>query len=126
MPITVLLADDHNEVRAGVRRLLQKDPEIELIAEAENFVQMITRAQDLKPQVVLLDLHMPSRHQTVILDVNGALASIQAHILAISFSNDDEAQVLAASFGAHCLLDRTKLAEELIPAIRNLSADSGN
>lgn len=57
--IRVLLADDHNLVRAGIRALLQNDPDIEVVAEAENGRQVRALAETHKPDVVLMDIAMP-------------------------------------------------------------------
>ena len=58
MPITVLLTDDKEVVRHSVRLLLSSDPEIHIVGEAVNFQQTIQSAIDLKPQVLVMDLHM--------------------------------------------------------------------
>jgi two-component system nitrate/nitrite response regulator NarL len=58
-PITVLLVDDHTLFRSGVKSLLQRHPEFLVVGEAADGVEGIKRAQQLQPQVVLLDLNMP-------------------------------------------------------------------
>lgn len=58
-PIRVLLADDHNLVRAGMRALLQNVPEIEVVAEAENGRQVRALIKAHQPDVVLMDIAMP-------------------------------------------------------------------
>ncbi|MRV71838.1 response regulator [Duganella sp. FT92W] len=58
-PISVLLVDDHTLFRSGVRSLLQRHPEFSVVGEAADGVEGIKRAQQLQPQVVLLDLNMP-------------------------------------------------------------------
>ena len=57
--IRVLLAEDHETVRQGLRLLLDSRPEIEVVADAENGRQALERAKALKPDVVVLDLSMP-------------------------------------------------------------------
>ncbi|MBZ0274695.1 MAG: response regulator transcription factor [Anaerolineae bacterium] len=59
MPINVLVIDDHAVVRAGIRMLLESDPEIEIIGEGENGQEAIRLAQELKPDVILMDVTMP-------------------------------------------------------------------
>ena len=59
MLITVLLADDKEAVRNSIRMLLESDPEIRTVGEAANFQQTLRSATDLKPQIVVMDLHMP-------------------------------------------------------------------
>src|SRR5580692_13055440 len=60
--IKVLLADDSEIVRRGIRQLLAAETEIEIVGEAVNFAQTIRMTRDLNPQVVILDLHMPDEN----------------------------------------------------------------
>src|SRR5207237_4274111 len=55
----VLLADDHGMVRAGLRALLQSQPNVEVIAEAENGRAAVRLASELMPDVVIMDINMP-------------------------------------------------------------------
>jgi len=59
--IRVLICDDHTLVRAGLRRLLESFNDIEVVAEAANADEVVLRAQQLLPDIVLLDLSMPGR-----------------------------------------------------------------
>jgi DNA-binding NarL/FixJ family response regulator len=58
-PIRVLLADDHPVVRNGIRVLLEKAGDIEIVGEAHNGLEAIHFVETLLPQVVLMDLEMP-------------------------------------------------------------------
>jgi two-component system nitrate/nitrite response regulator NarL len=58
-PISVLLVDDHTLFRSGIRSLLQRHADFAVVGEAADGVEGIKRAQQLKPQVILLDLNMP-------------------------------------------------------------------
>lgn len=57
----VLICDDHTLVRAGVRRLLESFADIEVVAEASNADEVMARAQQTLPDIVLLDLSLPGR-----------------------------------------------------------------
>ena len=57
--ITVLLADDHSLVRRGFRRMLEDDPSIEVVGEASNGDEAISRAASLRPAVIGMDCAMP-------------------------------------------------------------------
>lgn len=59
--LRVLICDDHTLVRAGLRRLLDAFDGIEVVAEASNADEVVLRAQQLLPDIVLLDLSMPGR-----------------------------------------------------------------
>lgn len=117
-PIRVLLADDSDVMRRAIRLLLESHTEITLVGEALDFVQAIQMTNELKPQVILMDLHMPKGRY---LDVKSHLNLSTSQLLAISLSNDEEATILAQSFGATALLDKADLYNALVPAIMKLN-----
>lgn len=57
--IKVLIVDDHDLVRAGIIRLLEDIPDIKVVGECASGEEAITRCQNLQPNIVLMDLHMP-------------------------------------------------------------------
>src|SRR3546814_14042499 len=59
MAIRILLIDDHSLFRSGVRLLLQRQPDFEVVAEAADGVEGVKRAKEFQPDVLLLDLNMP-------------------------------------------------------------------
>jgi DNA-binding NarL/FixJ family response regulator len=123
MPIKVLLADDSEIVRRGMRQLLMAQPGIEIVAECSDFAQTIKMTRDLNPQLVILDLHMPDESNFPPQDVKSQL-NPDVRVLAISFANDEETKDLAESIGAAVLLDKIDLAHRLIPTIMQLSRDA--
>lgn len=58
-PVRVILADDHTLVRAGLRKLLESMPEVEVVGEAGDGQALLLLAEQLQPQVVLMDIAMP-------------------------------------------------------------------
>jgi DNA-binding NarL/FixJ family response regulator len=69
MSIKILLADDHRITRQGLRSLLEKEPDMEVIAEAEDGRTTVRLARELLPDVVVMDVTMP--------DLNGIEATRQ-------------------------------------------------
>jgi chemotaxis response regulator CheB len=124
MPIKVLLADDNEPVRNAIRRLLGSDPEIQLAAEATTFAETLRMAHELRPDVIVMDLHMGDEKTVKPPQVKASLTG--SKIIAISIWNDEQSKALAESFGALLLLDKIDLAGRLIPTIRQCVKDRGD
>jgi DNA-binding NarL/FixJ family response regulator len=116
MPITVVLADDSKIMLAAMRQLLAQESSIKILGEASSFAATIQLIGDLKPEVLILDLHLPEKRNFPPGLVKSQLTTVP-HTLAVSFSNDTEAKTLAQSYGAEALLDKMKLYNEMIPSI---------
>ena len=116
MPIKVLLADDSDIMREAVRKLLAEEPRIQIVGEVSTFDAVLQSVQDFKPDVLVLDLHMPQKRELPPQEVKARLNNVKFTV-AISFANDEEAKSLAASYGAAALLDKMSLYSQLLPAI---------
>ena len=57
--LRILLADDHKIVREGLRLLINSQPDMQVVGEAANGREVLVKARDLKPDVVVMDLSMP-------------------------------------------------------------------
>ena len=57
--IRIILADDHTLVRAGIKALLEKQPDIEVVAETSNGKEALRQIELLQPDIVLMDIAMP-------------------------------------------------------------------
>jgi DNA-binding NarL/FixJ family response regulator len=114
--IKVLVADDSDVMRTAIRRVLKEDNRIEIVGEASAFAQTMQMIRDCQPSVLLLDLHLPEQGDFTPAFVKSQLGCVP-HTLAISVSNNAEAQALAYSYGVEALLDKFNLYAELIPVI---------
>jgi len=119
MSIKVLLGDDHRIMRQGLRALLEKEPDIEVIGEAEDGYSTIELARKLKPQVVVMDITMPNlngieatRH--IIKEVPGV------KVLALSMHVDQRFVEEMLKAGATGYLPKDCASEELVCAIRTV------
>lgn len=124
MTISVLLADDSGIMRKAIADLLHDDPEIHVCAETASFNETILRASTLHPHVILLDVYMGHEDDVTPSQIKSSLAD--SKVLAISFSCEGESKTLADSYGAVLLLDKTKLVQDLIPAIKRCVNDPRN
>ncbi|HSY32635.1 MAG TPA: response regulator [Verrucomicrobiae bacterium] len=125
LPIRVLLADDSEIMREAIKKLLVDEPRIHIVGEASCFGTAMQLVADSKPDLLLLDLHLPQKRELPAPIVRSQLNCIE-YTLAISFANDQEAKSLAASYGAAGLLDKMSLFTELLPAILQLVQPSAH
>ncbi len=121
--ITVILADDHLVVRQGLRALLQAEPDIEIVGEAETGRQAVQLARSLKPDVVVMDIAMP--------ELNGIEATRKitsevpdSRVLILSSYSDEEYIGKLAEAGAAGYLLKVADFTDLIRAVRE--AKKGN
>ncbi len=121
--IRVLLADDHLVLRQGLRALLQTEPDIEIVGEADTGRQAVRLAKNLKPDVVIMDIAMPQ--------LNGLEAMRQisrevpeARVLILSsYADDDYVRELTEAGAAGYLLKQADFSD-VVRAIRE--AKKGN
>jgi two-component system response regulator NreC len=117
----VLLADDHAVLRAGLRLLLSAQSDIDVVGEAADGADVVRRARELHPDVVVLDLSMPGPASgNVIRAVLGACPTARVLVLTM---HDDEAYLRSAlSAGAAGYLVKRAADSELLSAIRAVNA----
>lgn len=115
--VRVLLADDNAQFRAVLRRLLERDPEIDVVAEASNGAEAIALAEEHRPDVVLMDVSMPN------LDGVEATYELKARypdltILMLSIGNKDQEIEAGLAGGAAEYLIKGAPATEIADAIK--------
>jgi DNA-binding NarL/FixJ family response regulator len=111
--IRILLVDDHGVVREGIKRLLERQPDFEVVDECDNGEQALTRIEKLQPHVVMMDLSMPGMSGLDVTRRAKALGS-SSRIIALTVHEDEGYVREALNAGARgYLLKRTP--PELIP-----------
>lgn len=121
MTIRILLIDDHALFRSGMRLLLQRQPDLDVVAEAADGIEGVKRAKVLQPDVILLDLNMPGLSgletlKLLIQDLPGAAVLI----LTVSEEADELKQALRD--GARGFLIKSIDATMLMAAVRQAAA----
>ncbi|HEX3849005.1 MAG TPA: response regulator transcription factor [Steroidobacteraceae bacterium] len=117
--IRIVIAEDQALVRRGAALLLSMEPDMEVVGQACNGVEAVELAQLLRPDVVLMDLHMP---------VKGGVAATReitrnlpaTQILVLTTLDDDETVFEAVRAGAHAYLLKDVAEDELLETIRAL------
>lgn len=117
--IKLILADDHAVVRSGIRMLLEAQPDITIVAEAETGKEAVTLVRSLRPDVILMDIQMP--------DMNGIEATKQIKItapetavLALTMHEDDQYFFEMLHAGASGYVPKRAAPDELVTAIRTV------
>lgn len=115
--IRVLIADDHPLFRHGIRGLLDTTTDFETIGEATSGDEVISQTDDLRPDLILMDIHMPG--------INGIEATrriLHAHpqirVLMVTMFEDDASVFTAMRAGAHGYILKDAQKEDLLRAIR--------
>jgi two-component system, NarL family, invasion response regulator UvrY len=120
-PINVLLVDDHAVVRMGFKMLLESDPDIKVIAEADSGENGVKMYMEHKPDVVVMDITMPGIGGLEATDRIMAKDS-SARILVLSAHEDSVHPKRVLNAGAMGYLTKRSAAEELIKAIRMVAS----
>lgn len=118
--ITVMLVDDQNLVRKGVRSLLELSEEIEVVAEASDGTEAISMIPEVNPDVVLLDIRMPGLSGIDVLRELKAAETLPPTIILTTF-DDDEAVLAGISYGARGYLLKDVALAELVNAIKTVA-----
>ena len=118
--IKLVLADDHAVVRSGLRMLLQAQPDMEIVGEAESGAQALAQVRSLQPDIILMDIQMPG--------MNGIEATRQIKeafsetaVLALTMHEDDQYFFEMLQAGASGYLPKRAAPDELVRAIRTVS-----
>jgi DNA-binding NarL/FixJ family response regulator len=119
--IRILIADDHAFVREGTRRILEQEPDLEVVAEAGDGEEAVRLASDLKPDVAIIDVAMPK------LDGIEATRRIKAlcpevAVLVLSAYDDDQFVFGLLEAGAAGYLLKSVRGHEIVDAIRAVDA----
>ena len=117
-PVRILIADDHDVVRQGVRAVLEAEPEWIVCGEASSGREAVAKAVELRPDIVVLDISMP--------ELNGLEATRQirrvvpAKILILTVHESDQVVTEVLDAGADGYVLKTDAGRKLVEAIRAL------
>jgi len=121
MSITILLADDHNVVRQSLRAMLEGQPDFSVIGEAVEGFEAVRLAERLRPDVMVVDLHMPGLNGIeVVRQVTGRAPATQALVLSVESDERNVREALTNGAAGYVVKDAP--ASELIQAICDVAA----
>jgi DNA-binding NarL/FixJ family response regulator len=120
-PVRLLVADDHPVFRFGLRALVQAEAELELVGEAATGREAIALAEQLRPDVILLDLNMPGLNGIEVARQLQGLG-LPLGILVLTMLEDDDSIFAAMRAGARGYVLKGAGREETLQAIRTVAA----
>jgi DNA-binding NarL/FixJ family response regulator len=118
--VRILLADDHAVVRAGIRALLEQEPDLTVIGEAGNGTEALRMAEELRPDVLLLDMEMPGLQS---IEIARRLQSGRSSVRIIALSAYDDREYIRnlLASGAAGYLIKEEAPEALVQAVRGVA-----
>jgi two-component system, NarL family, response regulator len=119
--IRVLVADDHQVVRVGLRAIIDAEPDMQVVAEAADGPGAIAAFVAHRPDITLLDLRMPGMSGPHIITEIRKLAA-EAHVIVVTTYDADEDVYRAVQAGARGYLLKDTFTEGMLEAIRNVHA----
>lgn len=120
-PIRILLVDDHEVVRVGLKKVLEADPQMVVAGEAATAGEAVTRAQADRPDVVLMDIRLPDGDGIqACRDILAACPDVR--VLFLTSFADDETVLAAVLAGAHGFCVKRMDVESLVQSIKRVAA----
>lgn len=116
--IRVLVADDHAVLRAGLRLLIESQPDMTVVGEAADGPEAVRKTREVKPEVVVLDLVMPRTQPSATI---AQIKRLGAHVLVLTMHDDRAYLDSAVAAGARGYVVKRAADTELIAAIRAVS-----
>ncbi len=119
-PIRVLLVDDHAVLRAGLRALLEAEPDLAVVGEAGTGEEGVLKAEQLRPDVVVMDLSMPGMGG---LEAVRQIATLQTgtRVLVLTMHGEEEHLLPVLEAGGSGYVNKRSADEELIEAIHTVA-----
>jgi DNA-binding NarL/FixJ family response regulator len=115
--VTVLLADDHDMVRAGIRSVLSHQPDVRVVAEVDNGFAAVEAAAQHRPDVAIMDITMPGLSGVSATEQILALGT-GTKVIALSMHNEAQFVTSMLAAGASAYLLKNTAARELVMALR--------
>jgi DNA-binding NarL/FixJ family response regulator len=118
MTITVLLVDDHELIREGLRRALEREPDVEVVAEAASVSEGVAMGRKSEPTVAIVDLRLPDGNGLDVVRALRAQSSDMGIVVLTMYAGDNQL-FDALEAGASAFVPKSAPAEEIVAAARH-------
>ncbi len=115
----ILIVDDHDVVRQGVRLILRSHPEWEVVGEAEDGVDALTQIRSLDPDLVILDISMPRKDGLEVLAEVKNMA-VRSKVLVFTMHDSKELAGTLQAAGAYGYVVKSQAGRDLVPAVQSI------
>ena len=119
MPVKILIADDHEIVRQGIRRVLEAKPEWEICGEASNGQEAVRMAQELSPDIIIMDVTMPVMSGFEAADEISRLP-VGSRVLFFTMHDAGSMAGSVRKSGAQGYVVKSRAAQDLVQALERL------
>jgi DNA-binding NarL/FixJ family response regulator len=121
MTITVLLVDDHELIREGLRRALEREPDVEVVAEAASVSEGVAMGRKSEPTVAIVDLRLPDGNGLDVVRALRAQSSDMGIVVLTMYAGDNQL-FDALDAGASAFVPKSAPAEEIVAAARHAAS----
>ena len=121
MTITVLLVDDHELIREGLRRALEREPDVEVVAEAASVSEGVAMGRKSEPTVAIVDLRLPDGNGLDVVRALRAQSSDMGIVVLTMYAGDNQL-FDALEAGASAFVPKSAPAEEIVAAARHAAS----
>lgn len=120
--IKVVIADDHPFIREGIKKVVNSKSDLEVVGEAADGNELLDLLEEVKPNILVLDITMPGRSGLELLKhISNLYPGLP--VLVLSIHSEERFAVRALRAGAQGYLTKTSISEELIKAIRKIATE---
>ena len=121
MPVRILIADDHDVVREGIKMMLRFHPDWEVCGEASDGEEAVERAKTLKPDAIVLDITMPTMNGLQAAEIISQLPT-ENRILMFTMHDSESVARSAKEAGARGVVVKAFAARDLVRALETILA----